>query len=373
MGEGNKVLIVGAGPSGMICALSLSKAGIPVRIIERRNERGGISKATGVSLGTINALKDLGFSDEITSQMTPMGRFVFYEDNKLISDMLIPTLDGKPPAYLYPQIKLEKIIERELNKEGVFVEYNSSIEGIENDGEYFAKANIKLSNEYYEEETFQWIIGADGAHSRVRDICKFEFKGKVYPEDWSVAEIKLDNWEDEIQAKLYLGSNGVGLFLSNPEPGVVQAILNGPNVGAVLREKYPESEFTYERGFKASLKRVATPRKNRVWVIGDAAHVQSPVGGQGLNLAVADAIILSRWLNKNENYAELKLSNQARKTLLFTDFDYKMLATKLWGVRFIRNTYWSMAEKYPVISRWFFKSISGVNHYKCLDKVDKSV
>lgn len=357
----------------MICALSLSKAGMPVRIIERRSKRGGISRATGVSLGTINALKDLGFPEEIAKRMTPMGRFVFYDNSKLIADILIPPLDGKPPAYLYPQSKLEEIIEQELNKKGTFVEYSTSIEGIENNRGSFAKANIKLSNGCYENESFQWIVGADGAHSSVRDICQFEFKGKIYPENWSVAEIKIDNWDDEIQAKLYLGSDGVGLILSNPEPGVVQAILNGSNVGAVLREEHPGFEFVYERGFNPSLKRVTSPRKNRVWLIGDAAHVQSPVGGQGLNLAVTDAIILSRWLNRDENYAEQQLSTQARRTLLFTDFNYKMLATKSWTARFIRNSYWRVAGKYPVISRRFFKSMSGVNHYKCLGKLGRSV
>jgi len=359
-----KVLIVGAGPSGMICALSLAKAGTPVRIIDRRMERGGISKATGVSLGTIKALAELGISKDITQSMTPMGRFVFYEDNKLISNLRIPLVNNSPPAYLYPQQKLESIIEEELNKEGVYVEYKNSIECIDNGSPGSAEVDIKLADGSIEKSKFEWVIGADGAHSIVREICDFEFKGIVYPEEWSVAEIEIDDWTKEIQAKLFLGSNGVGLFLSNPESGVVQGILNGPSVGKILREKYPKAKFNYEREFKVSLKRVTSPRKNRVWVIGDAAHVQSPVGGQGLNLAVADAIILSNWLESNPAYAEKKLARQARRTLLFTDFDYRMLATKVWGIRVIRNFYWAMAAKYPVISRWFFKSISGINHYK---------
>ena len=144
MGGKRKVLIVGAGPSGLMCALSLAKAGTPVRLIDRRNERGGISKATGVSLGTIKALGCLGISEDITQLMTPMGRFIFYEDNKLISDLCIPLLNGEPPAYLYPQQKLERIIEGELNKAGVFVEYSSSIEDINNENELFAEVTIKL-------------------------------------------------------------------------------------------------------------------------------------------------------------------------------------------------------------------------------------
>ena len=364
MSKEYEVLIVGAGPSGMLCALALFKAGVPVRIIDKRSERSCISKATGVSLGTIKALKELGFSASITRLMTPMSRFVFYEDNKLIADMSIPLLNDDPPAYLYPQLKLEKLIENKLNKKGVFVEYQSEIVSIDNDNNMFAVADIQLPDRDICRSKFKWIIGADGAHSTVREISGFEFKGRVYPEDWSVAEIEVDSWTKEIQAKLFLGSNGVGLFLSNPQLGVVQGILNAPNVGQVLREKYPNAKFNYEREFKVSLKRVSTPRKNRVWVIGDAAHVQSPVGGQGLNLAIADAMILSRWLELDENYAERQLMKQAKKTLLFTDFDYRMLATKAWGLRILRNKYWGLAARYPLISRWFFKSISGVSFYK---------
>jgi len=364
MDEDQNVLIVGAGPSGMVCALSLVKTGMTVRIIDRRNERGGISKATGVSLGTIKALVELGIPEDITQAMTPMGRFIFYEDNNLISDLRIPLVSNDPPAYLYPQQKLEIIIEKELNKNGIYVEYGSEIEDICNANTLFADVKIKLPDGNIDRSKFKWVVGADGAHSTVREICEFEFKGRTYPEEWSVSEIKIDDWVQGVQAQLFLGSNGVGLFLSNPELGVVQGILNGPNVGDRLREKYPKAKFSYERKFKVSLKRVATPRKNRVWVIGDAAHVQSPVGGQGLNLAIADAMILATWLENDVVYAEKRLARQARKTLLFTDFDYKMLATKVWIVRIIRNVYWGMAAKYPAISRWFFKSISGINHYK---------
>lgn len=364
MDKEHKVLIVGAGPSGMVCALSLVQQGIPVRIIEKRNDRGGISKATGVSLGTIQALYGLGISQKITESMAKMSRFVFYEDDNLVSNLHIPLLNGKPPAYLFPQLKLERIIEEKLNSEGCLVEYDTSIENINNDNSQFSLVRIKLPSGETQEGKFEWVVGADGAHSTVRENVGFDFEGKTYPEEWSVSEIETDEWNSEIQAKLFLGSDGVGLFLSNPEPGIIQGILNGPDVGSRLLEKFPNAKANYERKFRVYLKRVVTPRINRVWLIGDAAHVQSPIGGQGLNLAIADAVILSNWLYSNPAYAERRLSSQAKRTLFFTDFDYKMLATRNTAVRVLRNLYWASASKVPAISRWFFWSISGVKHYK---------
>jgi len=360
----HKVLVVGAGPSGMICALSLIQQGVPVRIIEKREERGGISKATGVSLGTIQALSNLGISQDITLSMSKMSKFVFYEDDKLVSNLSIPLLNDKPPAYLYPQLKLEEIIEKKLNKEGCFIEYGTSIENIDSENTQGIIVKITLPSGESQRREFEWLIGADGAHSSIRDKLGFNFIGKVYPEDWSVSEIETDEWDSSIQAKLFLGSDGVGLFLSNPEQGVVQGILNGPNVRERLLEMFPSAKVNYERSFKVSLKRVARPRIGRAWVIGDAAHVQSPVGGQGLNLAVADAVILSKWLYSDEAYAESRLSEQAKRTLFFTDFDYKMLATRNIAIRKFRNLYWYGASKFPSISRWFFWAISGVKHYK---------
>jgi 2-polyprenyl-6-methoxyphenol hydroxylase-like FAD-dependent oxidoreductase len=369
----SNVLIVGAGPSGLVCALSLTKSGIPVRLIEKRTHRGSFSKATGVSLGTIRALKWMGLSKDITNIMTPMRRFIFYEDNNLISDISIPLIgNNEPPAYLFPQLDLEIIIERELNQLGIFVEYGSTVEKIDNNQQQYVNAEIRRFDGEISAMQAKWIIGADGAHSTVRDLCGFEFIGREYPEEWSVAEIETSEWSNEIQAKLHLGSNGVGLFLSNPKADIIQGILNAPNVGDVLAEMFPNAKLNYQRSFKVSLKRVLRPRKNRVWVIGDAAHVQSPVGGQGLNLAVADAIILSNWLYSREVYAETYLASLAKRTLWFTDFDYKMLATKSYVLRMLRNKYWAVASRFPSISRWFFKSISGINDYKGIIE-DKSV
>lgn len=359
----NKTLIVGAGPSGMICALSLARSGKPVEIIDKHSVRDSISKATGVSLGTIKALIELGLHDTITDLMTPMSRFLFYENNKIISDLKIPLLNDEPPAYLYPQLKLEKLIEKELNSKGVFIHYGTSIHSIDNH-KSFANVELKYPDGELSKNKFKRIIGADGAHSSVRKLAKFQFEGKVYPEIWSVAEIETKEWDNKIQAKLFLSSDGVGLFLSNPENGIIQGILNSPNIYEQLKEKFPEAKFNYSREFKVSLKKVTRPKKNSVWLIGDAAHVQSPVGGQGLNLAVADAVIISKYLDNDELYAENKLAKQAKSTLFFTDFDYRMLATTNIIIRSIRNTYWHLASKFPWISGWFFKSISGINHYK---------
>lgn len=167
------------------------------------------------------------------------------------------------------------------------------------------------------------------------------------------------HWPAEIQAQLFLQSDGIALFLSQPKRGVIQGILNARGVAEVMSRKLPNAELLYERRFRVSLRRVPSPRNGRVWLIGDAAHVQSPVGGQGFNLAIWDGITLGKALTRNDTSVEPILRKRARSVLRFTDFDYKMLSTKSPMLRRLRNIYWVLAAKFPGIAHWFFRIISG--------------
>lgn len=154
-------------------------------------------------------------------------------------------------------------------------------------------------------------------------------------------------------------SDGVGLFLSQPRRGVIQGILNAKGVALRLSHMFRDAKLVYEREFRVSLRRVPSPRMGRVWLIGDAAHVQSPVGGQGLNLAVWDGVTLGRALAQNQTEVEEALRNRARSVLRFTHFDYLMLSTKWRSVQYLRNSYWKFAARFPRSAVWFFRLISG--------------
>lgn len=186
------------------------------------------------------------------------------------------------------------------------------------------------------------------------------FSGRDYPESWSVAEITTKQWPDDVQAQLHLRHDGVGLFLSQPSRGLVQGILNDVGVATIMHERYTDAVVLYERPFKVSLRRVRTPRFGRIWLIGDAAHVQSPVGGQGLNLAIWDGVTLGNALSEGDVSVERLLARRAKLVLFFTDFDYRMLATRSRPFRNIRNLFWFIASRYQFLARWFFKLISGV-------------
>lgn len=360
MDRNSSILVVGAGAGGLAFALECADRGMPVRIIDKRPYRALIGKATGVAAGVWRGLSKYGVSPAAVASAMPMSRFVFYDDGELVADVPVPLIDGAPAAYLYPQGELEKYLEAALSKKGINVEYSTEFLSFEDGDDGVCVTLNNARGEIEQIDQLDWLIGADGAHSVVRDVAEIPFVGRDYPENWSVAEVTTRQWSTAAQAQLFLQSDGVGLFLSQPSAGVVQGILNAETAAEALLSRFPDAELQYQRQFNVSLKRARTPRKGRVWLIGDAAHVQSPVGGQGLNLAVWDGVKLAEGLLCGDLGVETTLARRARRVLFFTDFDYRMLATQSPILRSLRNQYWGFAAKHPAIAKWFFKIISGI-------------
>lgn len=360
-GNSLRILVVGAGPAGLAFALACASAGVRVRIIDKRSTRLTFGKATGVSLGTWRLLARFGITIAAVGEPIPMRNFAFHDEGKLIANVPVPELDSHPPAHLYPQVELERHIENVLNTLGVTVEYGITLVELRQsrDGTHVDLSLADATKDHAERAEVDWVIGADGAHSDVRRLLKAPFNGRDYPEQWSVAEISTALWPSSCQAQLFLRRAGTGLFLSQPHAGLVQGILNRPGASGELERHFPDGKLESYREFRASLRRVPTPRFGRSWLIGDAAHVQSPVGGQGINLAIWDGVNLADALLKNDMSVERRLASRARRILLFTDFDYRMLATQSSTLRMLRNTYWKVASRHPAIARWFFRIISG--------------
>ena len=354
------ILVIGAGASGLAFALTCAAKGVRVRIVEKRPQRSLIGKATGVAQGVWRQIERFGITATVIADTIPMRNFVFHDDDALVANVPVPAIAGRQPADLYPQGQLEQHLEHALRGYGVAVEYGTALVGVNQSDSAVQATLTKNEGSLLERHEVEWLIGADGARSDVRRLLNLPFVGRDYPEQWSVAEISTAHWPSHTQAQLFLNRNGVGLFLSQPAVGVVQGILNAPGAAAELKKRFGDAELKYERNFRVSLRRVTRPRTGRVWLVGDAAHVQSPVGGQGLNLAIWDGITLAEALLDNDLAVDERLASRARKVLFFTDFDYRMLATRIWLLRRLRNSYWRYASRNPIVAKWFFKIISGV-------------
>jgi 2-polyprenyl-6-methoxyphenol hydroxylase-like FAD-dependent oxidoreductase len=294
----DKVLIIGAGPAGMACALALARRGFAVGIIDRRLGRPPVAKATGGNLRSCRWLADQGI--DLREEAIPMRHFVFHDDEKLVANVRLPLLSGEAPAYLFPQAELERRMESALLTQGIGIQYGMTLTAIEA-GDKCAVA-LQTADDSTMTKEVDWVVGADGGHSTLRQMLDIPFVGRDYPEIWSVAEVDTAAWDDSAQARLHLQRDGTGLFLSQP----------------------------------------------------------SPVGGQGLNLSIRDGVTLGNGLGQAapDDIAR-QLATQARRTLMFTDFDYRMLSTRSRLIRHARNAYWQTAARHPWIAHWFVQLIAG--------------
>jgi len=279
--KGLTFLIIGAGASGLAFALEAASQGLACRIIDKRLKRSQIGKATGISLSALHMLKQYGVDPSVCEGAIPMQNFTFYDNKKLVTHLNIPLINKEPPAHLFPQGELENLMESQLNQQGVFVEYGKAFVDTESIND---QCSTRIYSEIQQENeciASQWLIGADGAHSHVRQAVNVPFTGKNYNETWSVAEIDTHQWQAEsqgntdvqehkqgsAQAQLFLTSAGVGLFLSKPKASRVQAIINAPYVEAAIQEHFTDYRLIYKREFSVALKRVLTPKIGNVWSI----------------------------------------------------------------------------------------------------------
>jgi len=277
--KGLTFLIIGAGASGLAFALEAVSQGLACRIIDKRLKRSQIGKATGISLSALHMLKQYGVDPSVCEGAIPMQNFTFYDNKKLVTHLNIPLINKEPPAHLFPQGELENLMESQLNQQGIFVEYGKAFIDTESIND---QCSTRIYSEIQQENeciTSQWLIGADGAHSHVRQAVNVPFNGKNYNETWSVAEIDTHQWQAEkqrntnvqdhkqgsAQAQLFLTSAGVGLFLSKPKASRVQAIINAPYVEAAIQEHFSDYRLIYKREFSVALKRVLTPKIGNVW------------------------------------------------------------------------------------------------------------
>jgi 2-polyprenyl-6-methoxyphenol hydroxylase-like FAD-dependent oxidoreductase len=308
------VLIVGAGPTGLLLACELARRGIEFRIIDRLARSPRRSRALGLQARNLEVFDDLGIVDEALRVGTKLPAANIYANKELKKRLEL--LEEPSPSKPYPvllileQHKIEQILTRKLKKLGVMPQRRTSLDSLSQTESW---VQAELSNG--ESWRCKYLVGCDGARSRVRDSVGITFDGATYPKAYILAELKVD-WdlsaelhrfmgEEEDLVAVPLGEDRFRLTAWDESPDssrlnkkvVMHAVRATPPKLKALQEKVdrlvpgqvklsdPKSLIRY----RVDLRLASKYRKGRVLVAGDAAHVHSPTGAQGMNTGLGDA------------------------------------------------------------------------------------
>jgi 2-polyprenyl-6-methoxyphenol hydroxylase-like FAD-dependent oxidoreductase len=306
-----KVLIAGAGPTGLVLALWLTRLGVRVRIVDKTAEPGTTSRALAVQARTLELYRQIGLADAVVERGRKAVAANFWTAGKKVARAVFGEMGAGispfPYALLFPQDEHERLLIDRLAEAGVEVERRTELLGFE-----MAQGRVlaRLKRPDCAEEACEaaYIAGCDGAHSTVRQTLQIGFPGGQYEHLFYVADVEGSG--TALNGELHVGLDTADFLAIFPLKGEGRARL----VGTVREQaEHPHEDLSWHdvsqrviEWMHIDVKRVnwfSTYRVHHrvadhfrtdcVFLLGDAAHIHSPVGGQGMNTGIGDAVNLA--------------------------------------------------------------------------------
>lgn len=299
----NDVLVVGAGPTGLLLASELVLAGADVVLVDKAAERSGQSKALSLQPRSVEILHSRGLLGSLLDRAPrlPAGHFA-----GLPVPLDYTALDTRFPYQLgIPQRRIEQLLEDHLFAQGVVVRRGLELTDLRQD-------STGVEAGFADGTTIRagWIVGCDGARSSVRTLAGIDFPGRDGRFSAVVADVVISGIEPGWALPSLVPRDGAVMTMVPLEDGVHRVLFTGPEqqglpkdqsvthgeVAAALQTWYGEDfvlrELRYGSRFTDAARQADRYRAGRVFVAGDAAHIHSPTGGQGMNLGLQDAFNL---------------------------------------------------------------------------------
>ena len=305
------VLIIGAGPTGLVLALWLTRLGARVRIVDRAAEPGTTSRALAVQARTLELYRQIGLADAVIERGRKMLAANLWVTGHKVARAVLGEmglgLSPFPYAEIFPQDEHERLLIERLAEAGFEVERQTELLAFEDVGDR-VHAHLKRVDGTRETVHATYIAGCDGAHSSVREALEIGFPGGTYSHLFYVADV--DGSGAAMNGELHVALDTTDFLAVFPMKDEGHARLIGTVREGVERK---EKELSWNDVSQRVIEwmridirhvhwfstyrvhhRVADRfRIRRAFLVGDAAHIHSPVGGQGMNTGIGDAVNLA--------------------------------------------------------------------------------
>jgi 4,5-epoxidase len=293
------VTVVGAGPTGLVVACALKGAGVPVRVVDKADGPAVTSRALGLQPRGVEVLDRLGALGDLPSRSIGIDKVTVHVNGKRLADLQVgrTTKQVRRRGLLVSQAEVEGRLRHRFEELGGVVEWGVEVVRVEQDDR-----GVALTTGDGRTTRSDWLVGCDGAHSAVRKAVGIGFPGVPPAERFLLADVHVDlplphdavsvwlRGEDLLAAFPLPGNDLWRLMAPAPVTGdddiaatMVRLLAEQAGLSAALKATAWTSSFRFHR-------RLAdTYREGRVLLAGDAAHIHSPFGGQGMNTGLGDA------------------------------------------------------------------------------------
>ncbi|MGW0183287.1 FAD-dependent oxidoreductase [Nocardia sp. NPDC003345] len=372
------VLIVGAGPVGLTAAIVLKQLGHEVVIVDRQAAGANTSRAAVVHPHTLEILEPYGVTEPLVARGVHTPTFTIRDRDRLL--LAVPFSD-LPTTYPYTlmisQADTEKFLLDRLIALGGEVIRPVTVTGI-HQGQDSVTATVSDGDPIHA----RYLLAADGMHSLVREQSGIGFTGGSYGESFTLADVRLSGGVPTDEVILYFSPAGLVVVAPLPDAmyRIVATVDEAPHdpdiafVQGLLDQRGPESrpavveEVVWGSRFRVHHRIADTFRHGRILLAGDAAHVHSPAGGQGMNLGIEDAVTAATTLSRvlaGESESLLDEHAAARRhtaeTVVSTAGRLTDLATASARVRPVRNTAMALAGRTTVVRNRLAMRLSGLD------------
>lgn len=393
-----KVIIVGAGPSGLMLAAQLLRFGIQPLIIDSKTSLSKPSKAFVLNAKTLEIYQQMGVAQQALSDGQKVVFLNLNQNGKAIATLPFGDFGmGKtqfPFLHILEQNKNEHLLSNYLTTNCCPIYWDTHLVNIaQNPDDITVTVNHRGNTQNWH---CTYLIGADGSQSILRKLLNIEFKGANYQHKFYLADVKLANFNAQTGANFYFSTKDfVAVFplkientfrfigkipkhLANKKNATFVDVQ--PHIQNVLGKSFDIEKCNWFATYQLQHKIALSFSRNNCFLIGDAAHIHSPVGGQGMNTGLHDAYnlgwklagVLNQQLKREilDSYADERMP-VAKKLLKTTDRIFTFLTSQNGLIIFIRNRFlkhlikWLLRNK--KLSSKFFATVSqtGITYRNC--------